>query len=76
MYVQKPQKQTCDHCGDPATLIEERKEPHWPFKTTLILSFCYECYQEIKYKKLPKLTDSPYQSRRGNNMQKRRRYFQ
>jgi len=70
-----PEKRNCQHCADPATIIENRQEPFWPFRIILRLAYCYECFQEVKYGKMPKLTDSPHQSRRGNRIQKRKRHF-
>jgi hypothetical protein len=74
-YEVPPKLKNCQHCGDPAVIFEDRKEAHWPFRIILRLAFCYECCQEVKYGKLPRLTDSPYQSRRGSGMQKRKRHF-
>lgn len=65
----------CRCCGDPATIVKEIKERFWPFKLIDIIAYCYDCHREVVYKQLPKLTDSPYQSRRGSGMQKRKRYF-
>lgn len=70
------QKLNCQHCGDPAVIFEERKEPFWPFKLITTLRFCYECHQEVVYGRMPRLTDSSFQSRRGSGMQKRKRFFQ
>lgn len=69
------EKKNCQHCGDPAVIFKEWKEPFWPFKIVDTQAFCYECHREVAYGQLPKLTDSPYQSRKGNGMQKRKRLF-
>lgn len=66
-------KSNCDHCGDPAVIHQEYKERFWPFKVIESHSYCYECYQELVNGKLPKLTDSPYRSRKGSGVTNRRR---
>lgn len=65
----------CDYCRDPAQIVEERKEPFFPFKVVQVLAFCYDCHREVIYKQLPRLTDSPYRSRKGSGIQKRKRYL-
>lgn len=75
MYQVPEKLKNCQHCNDPATIFEDRRERFWPFRIVLRLAYCYECYQEIVNKKMPKLTDSPYQSRRGSGIQKRKRHF-
>jgi len=65
--------QICDYCGDPAVLFREIKHHFWPFAVLQKHSYCYECYQELVNKRLPKLTDSRLHSRRGSGIQKRRR---
>ena len=62
----------CHHCGDPAVLFQERKEPFWPFRVVFKRSFCYECYQEVVNHRIPKLTDSSHRSCRGAGVRNRR----
>lgn len=67
---------TCQHCGDPATIIETFRKPYWPFEIERTDARCYECHQEVIYNRLPKLTDPQHRSRRGSGMGKRKRLME
>jgi len=62
----------CECCFDPARFIKKQRLPYWPFKTISLVAYCYECYQEVIYGKLPKVTDPSTKSRRGSGVKKRR----
>lgn len=73
MYNKNPQ--LCMYCEDPSKIIQTIKKAYWPFETARIDSYCYECYQEVVKKQLPKLTDSSLSGKRKNKIKKRRRYM-
>jgi len=73
MYTNNSNQIICEYCGDTAKIIKKIKEAYWPFKVKSISAYCYECYQEIVKGQIPKVTDSSFQSRKGNHIKKRRR---
>lgn len=70
------QSHKCQHCGDPARIINTIKKPFWPFEIERVEARCYECYQEVIKGKLPKMTDSTFRSRRGCSIKKRHRLIE